>query len=56
MIYNIVKLYHNFNLVYRQDEIKWGTCVGVDKYGNKYFENNYYFYGKLLKQSVVVIV
>uniref|UniRef100_A0A1B6CM35 NADH dehydrogenase [ubiquinone] 1 alpha subcomplex subunit 12 n=1 Tax=Clastoptera arizonana TaxID=38151 RepID=A0A1B6CM35_9HEMI len=29
-----------------QDELKWGTCVGEDKYGNKYFENNYYFYGR----------
>lgn len=23
-----------------------GTLVGTDKYGNKYFENNYYFYGR----------
>lgn len=25
---------------------KFGTCVGTDKYGNKYFENKYYFYGR----------
>lgn len=26
--------------------MKIGTLVGTDKYGNKYFENNYYFYGR----------
>lgn len=30
----------------RFDELKIGTLVGTDKYGNKYFENNYYFYGR----------
>lgn len=33
-------------LCFRQDDLKTGTLIGVDKYGNKYFENNYYFYGK----------
>ena len=33
------------------DELKFGTLVGEDKYGNKYFENNYYFYGTYLKKN-----
>lgn len=28
------------------DEIKAGTLVGVDKYGNKYFEDPTLFYGR----------
>jgi len=32
--------------LYRTDELKIGTLVGTDKYGNKYFENNEYFYGR----------
>ncbi|XP_011306971.1 probable NADH dehydrogenase [ubiquinone] 1 alpha subcomplex subunit 12 [Fopius arisanus] len=32
--------------LYRMDDLKWGTLVGEDKYGNKYYENNYYFYGR----------
>lgn len=31
------------------DELKAGTLVGVDKYGNKYYENNSYFVGKFKK-------
>ncbi|CAL8097419.1 unnamed protein product [Orchesella dallaii] len=32
--------------LYMQDELKIGTLIGSDKYGNKYFENNEYFYGR----------
>ncbi|XP_059062610.1 probable NADH dehydrogenase [ubiquinone] 1 alpha subcomplex subunit 12 [Achroia grisella] len=32
--------------LYRQDELKDGVLVGEDKYGNKYFENPRYFYGR----------
>ncbi|XP_075152179.1 NADH dehydrogenase (ubiquinone) B17.2 subunit [Haematobia irritans] len=32
--------------LYRNDDLKIGTLVGTDKYGNKYFENPYYFYGR----------
>lgn len=32
--------------IYRFDDLKIGRLVGTDKYGNKYFENNYYFYGR----------
>lgn len=28
------------------DDVKDGKLVGEDKYGNKYFENPYYFYGR----------
>lgn len=30
----------------RMDDLKEGRLVGVDKYGNKYFENPYFFYGR----------
>lgn len=36
-------------LHYRVDELKAGTLVGVDKYGNKYYENNSNFVGKFKK-------
>ncbi|XP_076357417.1 NADH dehydrogenase (ubiquinone) B17.2 subunit [Tachypleus tridentatus] len=36
----------SFLKLYRTDDLKQGTLVGVDKYGNKYFENNMYFYGR----------
>ncbi|XP_054723939.1 NADH dehydrogenase [ubiquinone] 1 alpha subcomplex subunit 12-like, partial [Uloborus diversus] len=28
------------------DELKIGTLVGVDKFGNKYYENKMYFYSR----------
>lgn len=33
---------------YRQDELKIGTLVGTDEMGNRYYENNLYFYGNFL--------
>jgi len=30
--------------LFRNDEIKHGELVGEDKFGNKYYENNDYFY------------
>jgi len=30
---------------YRHDELKIGTLVGTDEMGNRYYENNLYFYG-----------
>lgn len=33
----------HFLLVNRMDTVKSGTLVGIDKYGNKYYENNKYF-------------
>ena len=35
-------LYH----LYRTDDLKTGTLIGEDKYGNKYYQNNEYFYGR----------
>ena len=32
---------------YRTDDIKDGTLVGVDRNGNKYYQNTRYFVGKL---------
>ncbi|XP_037934894.1 probable NADH dehydrogenase [ubiquinone] 1 alpha subcomplex subunit 12 [Teleopsis dalmanni] len=32
--------------LWRNDDLKIGRLVGVDKYGNKYFENSYYFFGR----------
>lgn len=31
---------------FRMDSVRSGTCVGIDKYGNKYFENKAFFYGR----------
>lgn len=36
--------------------MKTGTLIGVDKYGNKYFENNYYFYGKFTQDYSTNII
>lgn len=33
---------------YRHDELKIGTLVGTDEMGNRYYENNTYFYGNYL--------
>ena len=30
----------------RTDDLKYGDLIGVDKFGNKYFQNNAYFVGK----------
>lgn len=30
----------------RTDDLKIGNLVGTDKFGNKYYENNTYFYGE----------
>ncbi|XP_059146749.1 NADH dehydrogenase [ubiquinone] 1 alpha subcomplex subunit 12-like [Physella acuta] len=32
--------------LFRHDDLKWGTLVGEDKFGNKYYENKYYFIGR----------
>ncbi|KAF2894823.1 hypothetical protein ILUMI_11346 [Ignelater luminosus] len=32
--------------LYRMDELKLGTLIGTDKYGNKYYENPRFFYGR----------
>ncbi|XP_045467346.1 probable NADH dehydrogenase [ubiquinone] 1 alpha subcomplex subunit 12 [Harmonia axyridis] len=32
--------------LYRMDELKIGALRGIDKYGNKYYENNRFFFGR----------
>ncbi|KAL0117475.1 hypothetical protein PUN28_010356 [Cardiocondyla obscurior] len=32
--------------LFRVDELKTGTLIGEDKYGNRYYENNAYFVGR----------
>ena len=32
--------------IYRTDDLKDGNLVGTDKFGNKYYENARYFYGR----------
>ncbi|OQV11665.1 putative NADH dehydrogenase [ubiquinone] 1 alpha subcomplex subunit 12 [Hypsibius exemplaris] len=39
-------LFKSIRTFYFTDDLKWGTHVGTDKYGNRYFENNYYFMGR----------
>lgn len=41
-----VNMRYNY-LIYRVNDVKTGTLVGVDKYGNKYYEDNkHYFFGE----------
>lgn len=32
--------------IYRYDDLKTGTFIGADKYGNRYYQNKRYFVGK----------
>lgn len=32
--------------LYRTDDLKYGTLVGEDDFGNKYYENKSYFFGR----------
>jgi len=32
--------------IYRTDDLKDGTLVGTDKFGNEYYQNPRYFYGR----------
>lgn len=34
----------SFSKIWRMDGLKTGRLVGADKYGNKYYENRYYFF------------
>lgn len=35
-------------MLHRQDDLKTGDLIGEDKYGNKYFENKMFFYGRYI--------
>ncbi|TRY70462.1 hypothetical protein TCAL_17333 [Tigriopus californicus] len=37
-------LWNSLKTLYRTDDLKIGTLVGEDRYGNKYYENPTYFY------------
>ncbi|KAL6260607.1 hypothetical protein P5V15_008127 [Pogonomyrmex californicus] len=37
---------NSFKTYFRVDELKTGTLIGTDKYGNRYYENNAYFMGR----------
>ncbi|XP_002410063.4 NADH dehydrogenase [ubiquinone] 1 alpha subcomplex subunit 12 [Ixodes scapularis] len=37
---------HSFWKSFRMDDLRMGTLVGTDKVGNKYYENNRFFYGR----------
>ncbi|XP_076750988.1 NADH dehydrogenase (ubiquinone) B17.2 subunit [Xylocopa sonorina] len=37
-------IFNSLRTLYRVDELKTGTLVGEDKFGNKYYENNEYFF------------
>ncbi|CAG0901362.1 unnamed protein product [Darwinula stevensoni] len=32
--------------LYRFNDLRWGQYVGEDKYGNKYYENKFFFMGR----------
>ncbi|CAL8099325.1 unnamed protein product [Calicophoron daubneyi] len=36
----------SLKMAFRTDELKWGTYVGSDKFGNKYYQNDKYFMGR----------
>lgn len=40
--FNNMTLYFFF----RVNDLKTGALIGVDKYGNKYYEDKRYFFGK----------
>lgn len=52
-----MSLLHVFFLLYcRTDDLKIGTLKGVDQFGNRYYENNRYFFGMYNYNACVHIV
>ncbi|CAM1299859.1 NDUFA12 (predicted) [Pycnogonum litorale] len=39
-------IWGSLKTVFRTDELRKGTLVGIDKYGNKYYEDKSYFIGR----------
>lgn len=37
------------------DDLKAGRCVGVDKYGNRYYQNTRYFIGQLVSLCSMIV-
>lgn len=44
-------LWRSVQAMYRIDDVKDGTLVGVDRNGNRYYENKRYFIGNHLNNS-----
>ena len=38
----------------RYDDLKTGTCIGADKYGNRYYQNTRYFVGQCSAQEFLL--
>ncbi|XP_046839686.1 NADH dehydrogenase [ubiquinone] 1 alpha subcomplex subunit 12-like [Xenia sp. Carnegie-2017] len=45
-VYNSLGKFEIFRRLLREGNVRVGTLVGADKYGNEYFENNSYFMGR----------
>lgn len=43
-----MQLFQTDLCIIRTDDLKTGTLVGKDKYGNRYYENNMYFVGEFI--------
>ncbi|XP_050464799.1 probable NADH dehydrogenase [ubiquinone] 1 alpha subcomplex subunit 12 [Cataglyphis hispanica] len=39
-------IFGSVKTLFRTDDLKTGTLIGEDKYGNRYYENNMYFVGR----------
>ncbi|XP_014782793.1 NADH dehydrogenase [ubiquinone] 1 alpha subcomplex subunit 12 [Octopus bimaculoides] len=39
-------LKESYMVFYRTDDLKTGTLIGEDEFGNKYFQNKKYFFGR----------
>ncbi|XP_029646500.1 NADH dehydrogenase [ubiquinone] 1 alpha subcomplex subunit 12 isoform X2 [Octopus sinensis] len=39
-------LKESYMVLYRTDDLKTGTLIGEDEFGNKYFQNKKYFFGR----------
>ncbi|XP_032679095.1 NADH dehydrogenase [ubiquinone] 1 alpha subcomplex subunit 12 [Odontomachus brunneus] len=39
-------IWNSLKTLYRVDELKSGTLIGEDKYGNRYYEDNRHFMGR----------
>jgi hypothetical protein len=47
-------IFKSFLTLYRTDDLKQGTLIGVDRNGNKYYQNTRYFVGEFLYFFVFV--
>lgn len=42
-------IYRSVLTLYREDDVKDGDLIGVDRNGNKYYQNKRFFVGRFLK-------